>query len=64
MAKELLNVNEACRLLGGISRATFYRLLKKGEFGEPETVRIKLGGSVRFKRNILESYIDREEVAA
>jgi excisionase family DNA binding protein len=62
MAKELLNVHEACELLGGISRATFYRLLKNGEFGVEGEVKKKVGGSVFFRRGRLEFYLESKNL--
>ena len=63
MPKELLNINEACTLLGGIGRSTFYRLLKAGEFGLVSEVQVKVGlRRVFFRRSILEAYLNKLEV--
>ena len=59
METDLLNWKQACSLLGGISRATFYRLVKAGEFGPEAEVKVKVGGSAFFRRHKLLKYLEQ-----
>lgn len=46
---ELLTADQACRLLGGINRATLYRGVQLGRFPRP----IKIGALARWVRGEL-----------
>ena len=52
MSNNLLTVPEACRYLS-ISRATLYRLMDAGNIR-----RVRIGGSVRFRPDDLDAFID------
>jgi excisionase family DNA binding protein len=53
---ELLDVAEACDYMGGIHRATLYRLVKRGKLKL-----VKVSGSTRFRRSELDRYIRANE---
>lgn len=49
----LLTVSQVCELLGGISRSTLVRMEKTGKIPG----RVQLGGSVRYHRETVESWV-------
>jgi excisionase family DNA binding protein len=55
----LLDVPQACEYLGGISRSTLYRLMKRKQLKW-----VKVGGSTRFRRSELERYLRASERVA
>lgn len=54
----LVSVNETCELLG-ISRATLYVLMARGDF----VPAIKLGRRTLFRREALETWVREREAA-
>jgi excisionase family DNA binding protein len=49
----LLSVSQVCEFLGGISRSTLVRMEKTGKIPG----RVQLGGSVRYHREVIESWV-------
>ena len=49
----LLTVSQVCNLLGGISRSTLVRMEKTGKVPG----RVQLGGSVRYHRETIETWL-------
>jgi len=54
-AKDFLNINEVCKLIG-ISRRTVYRLIEQGELKK-----IKIGSRTLIKRSILNRFLENSE---
>ncbi len=56
MSDDLISIDDACTMLGGISKATMWRGVKAGPFPKP----IKLGKFIaRWSRAELAAYIEK-----